>query len=292
MSSRIPATRRRGFTLIELLVVIAIIAILIALLLPAVQQAREAARRTECKNKLKQIGLALHNYHDVNKLFPAGYAKESATIDAGWGWGTAILPMLEQKNLYDNLNPAANVMPNSVANPAAAADVLGALAQTELPAYRCPSDGGGAINTDRGNLGTSNYSGVSGINNDPTNEDGTFYQSSKVGIRDMTDGSSNTALVGERARGRVGTTNHIGAVWVGKSQNAGWACTIRQLTGTVSAPAYIVNGTDNMAYSSQHPGGAQFVFGDGAVHFLNENTAGATLDNLARRNDGNVVAVP
>lgn len=100
-------SRKTGFTLIELLVVIAIIAILVSLLLPAVQQAREAARRTQCKNNLKQVGIALHNYHDVHKMFPGGLFGSPddnfGMDDDGYGWGVMILPMIEQKNLYDTM---------------------------------------------------------------------------------------------------------------------------------------------------------------------------------------------
>lgn len=96
--------RRRAFTLIELLVVIAIIAILIALLLPAVQQAREAARRSSCKNNFKQIGLALHNYHDTMRIFPPGYCRAGTTTDNNFiGWGTFILPYIDQANLYNQI---------------------------------------------------------------------------------------------------------------------------------------------------------------------------------------------
>src|SRR5438128_1844485 len=101
--------RRRGFTLIELLVVIAIIAILIALLLPAVQQAREAARRTQCRNNLKQIGLALHNYHDTMNTFPMGMSGWPGTLEgAEWGWGVFIIPYLDQSALYISISQAPN----------------------------------------------------------------------------------------------------------------------------------------------------------------------------------------
>ncbi|MCB1129315.1 MAG: DUF1559 domain-containing protein, partial [Verrucomicrobiae bacterium] len=120
---------RRGFTLIELLVVIAIIAILIALLLPAVQQAREAARRTECKNKLKQLGLALHNYHDTFRAFPAAFYR-GTTTSPGWGWGTMILPYIDQAPLYNQW--VMTVSYDNGQNQTAR--------RTKLAAYKCPSD--------------------------------------------------------------------------------------------------------------------------------------------------------
>ncbi len=144
MSNSLPVGRhRRGFTLVELLVVIAIIGILVALLLPAVQAAREAARRMQCSNNLKQIGLALHNYHDANNTFPMAYfvyidpAHNNINIGT---WGVMTLPFLEQLPLYDKYNPkvpAANEF-----GPAGQANV--AIIQTPLPAFICPSAPGDA----------------------------------------------------------------------------------------------------------------------------------------------------
>src|SRR6056297_1264459 len=128
--------RRAGFTLIELLVVIAIIAILVALLLPAVQQAREAARRSSCKNNLKQLGLALHNYHDTHTTLPPGWISVDGVVHSphdgvsGAGWGTMILPFVEQSNLYDAFNP--NI---SIADPSQNAFRLNI-----LNSFNCPSD--------------------------------------------------------------------------------------------------------------------------------------------------------
>ena len=140
--------RRLGFTLIELLVVIAIIAILIALLLPAVQQAREAARRTQCKNNLKQIGLAMHNYHDVYTTFPPGHMFDT-TIPGGnansfqhpemWAWGAFILPFVDQAPLFNQLNVSQRRLTDLLAE---GPDVA-ALIQIPLSVYHCPSDPGG-----------------------------------------------------------------------------------------------------------------------------------------------------
>ncbi|WP_010586129.1 DUF1559 family PulG-like putative transporter [Schlesneria paludicola] len=223
---------RRGFTLIELLVVIAIIAVLIALLLPAVQQAREAARRTQCKNALKQIGLAFHNYLDANLCFPPGYiSKVPQNQNNGekslWSWGALILPYIDQGNLYNTLQPGPQLLEAQlVANPQAC--------KTPLTVFRCASDTGPPLNTYQDSqtadtsttagynyrsdvpdtngtnqtIATSNYVGVGGSGTSTTPlVDPTIYgkalgmmaQNSKISDRDIVDGMSNTLMVGERA---------------------------------------------------------------------------------------------
>src|SRR5438067_9147484 len=144
----VPLNRRRivrGFTLIELLVVIAIIAVLVALLLPAVQQAREAARRTQCKNNLKQLGLAMQNYHDTMGKFPPGFVTAvpndfNITGDF-WSWGVFIAPQIDLANIYNALQPGTNSLTAALSNP----NTLAVL-QTPLPSFRCPSDVGNALN--------------------------------------------------------------------------------------------------------------------------------------------------
>lgn len=175
--------KSRGFTLIELLVVIAIIAILIALLLPAVQQAREAARRTQCKNNLKQIGLALHNYHDTAGCFPFGMGGTGDKYSAL----TQFLPQLEQANLYSKFDFSRQIT-----------DPVNAAAQLiELPAFRCPSD---FQNPQPSAGGAVNYvpnKGASILWRD-ANADGVIFYRSCIRFRDITDGTSNTAAYSER----------------------------------------------------------------------------------------------
>ncbi len=210
--------RRRAFTLIELLVVIAIIAILIALLLPAVQQAREAARRTQCKNNMKQLGLALHNYHDTHNALPPGcLAIPNAAGTApdrtrgGWGWNAFVLPYVDQGPLYNQLNPNGDNFPTNTA---------GHLVQTSLTMMVCPSDASPAVNTyggfadvNQNGMGKSNYPAVSGAVSVETNQwaanviaasggnavAGMFNYNSATKFRDVTDGMSNTFACAERA---------------------------------------------------------------------------------------------
>src|SRR5688572_21327626 len=208
---------RRGFTLIELLVVIAIIAILIALLLPAVQRVREAAGRVQCQNNLKQLGLGLHNYHLAQKRFPAAY--EAVEFNSGPGWGTFILPWIEQEALSRQVPKGPPFWGGSQAVSTAADG-----GQTLLSIYRCPSDSGPPLNAQQGNFAVSNYRATCGTLTTlayPAGADlgGVMYQNSRVRFTDVIDGTSNTTMVGE---GRHGVPRHVStgnalssALWCG-----------------------------------------------------------------------------
>lgn len=277
------ANRIRGFTLIELLVVIAIIAILVALLLPAVQQAREAARRTQCRNHLKNIATGLHNYHDAHSVLPPGWVNDG--VCNSWyrppaGWSAMILPMLDQENLYRDLETATNGFATGWFGVPEAEEV----ASRPLALFQCPTDTMGALNKKRyvsgGSTtlcGTSNYVGVLGTTwlacfLPPT--DGLFYGPSSTKFRDVTDGTSNTIMVGERS-----TNDHyVGSAWVGPRENFNNATTSTACRGD---SAYRLNGTSAFSFASQHIGGVQFARVDGSVIFLGENVDGATYEALA-----------
>lgn len=330
--------RRPGFTLIELLVVIAIIAILIALLLPAVQQAREAARRTQCKNNIKQLGLALHNYHDNFLVFPPGVIS-STTGGApyqGWGWNAMILPYMDQAPLYNTINFSGTMQATAVAN--------GPATQT-IGALLCPSDVGGAkvaffdIVATVGGTATnyanvvarSSYPGVVGWWNNggtptglngatvPTTQNyrGVFGLNSRIGIRDMTDGTSNAIVVGERyspnAGGQTTPLQPVGhSTWLGSggalSDNAAVAHVLGDTVAITSlgpngatapfTPAgYRINGNNGGAaprgqtsgFGSMHTGGCHFLLGDGTVRFISENIDNGIYRNLGTINDGTPV---
>jgi prepilin-type N-terminal cleavage/methylation domain-containing protein/prepilin-type processing-associated H-X9-DG protein len=279
--------QRSAFTLIELLVVIAIIAVLIGLLLPAVQKVREAANRIKCSNNLKQMGLGLHNYADTRGRFPSGY--EAVGQDPGWGWGAAILPLVEQAPLYlaagvttrrfgDGQNPA---LPST-----------NAFTQTRLPLFRCPSDTGPDLNDIRLNFAMSNYRAVAGPIAYPTfltNQDmgGVLFQNSKIRITDIPDGTSNTLALGECLFDKQ--VDKRAAIWSGMSGLRDGGIWISDVMWWVDDDSARINGPAPQAFSSRHPGGAFFVFCDGSVRFFREGGAVQTLKWLAGRKDGHIV---
>ena len=316
-------SRKSGFTLIELLVVIAIIAVLIALLLPAVQQAREAARRSQCKNNLKQLGLALHNYHDTYNKFPSGFvtnawpspASNAVTTELScWSWGAMILPYIDQAPMYNLIQPGTISLAANLAAGGAQATAL----TTPLPGFMCPSDTGPSLNdfsrsyanasianqqndfgtydrratsngTDRIAIAKSNYVGVadSGDSGTPAwlptlygPPLGLFSANSGNGIRNMTDGTSNTLIVGERAFRYEGLTAGAGnALGFGMTSDNG------SFVGAYSRSALSIYGIpywgnnqsvtnanhQTRGFSSTHVGGVHFLMGDGAVRFISDN---------------------
>jgi prepilin-type N-terminal cleavage/methylation domain-containing protein len=275
---------RPAFTLIELLVVIAIIGILVALLLPAVQKVREAAARAQCLNNLRQIGLALHNYHDVHKHLPPGYVasgpySDGATDTApGWGWAAFILPDLEQGNLYKRIDFTQPVQNSSAI-------------QMPLAVFLCPSDlppDQPFWITDAGLspmalAAPSSYAATVGSDAsdcaDPTGN-GVFYRNSATRLTDITDGTSNTVLVGDRAWVQVQgiwAGAPAGAVCRAGPQNP-WKNAIAPAPVLVLAHNNWINiqtdadgGLDD--FSSNHFGGANLLFGDGSAHFIHSITA-------------------
>jgi prepilin-type N-terminal cleavage/methylation domain-containing protein/prepilin-type processing-associated H-X9-DG protein len=277
-----PTGKRPAFTLVELLVVIAIIGILVALLLPAVQAAREAARRTQCTNNLKQFGVALHNYHDTYRTFPSGYIR--STGSRGWGWGALTLPFIEQQNVHDALGIGAGAaVPSSPNNDT----------KTVISAFICPSDPSGNLNLDRGGHAKSNYQGVYGSvkpNPDPNTGpgNGMFFERSNIGFHSITDGSSNTLAVGEIGwDGNTGSNSKLGGgVWIGYYDDGKYGGVF--FIGN-STPNFRINGTEKHAFNSRHPGGANFLRADASVRFISETINGQTWEDLAQRNDGNPV---
>ena len=285
---------RRGFTLIELLVVIAIIAILVALLLPAVQQAREAARRTQCKSHLKQIGIALHNYHETHRTFPpflihrTGNPSRIADLDKGANWLVFLLPYVDQAPLYNqwDLNVPASQNPGR---------------SEELPIFKCPTDpqssgnfcsyaGGGWA---RGNYGMNISPCHFGVGSGGSNSlGGIGGDNHVVRMRDVTDGSSNTVAVDEL---RAGLNEHdLRGSWAMPGLSAGTAamfndasapnnrepysddmenCIVSGLAGDGSRGmgCFDSNNTGQMAARSMHTGGLQLLMVDGSVRFVSEN---------------------
>jgi prepilin-type N-terminal cleavage/methylation domain-containing protein/prepilin-type processing-associated H-X9-DG protein len=274
---------RPAFTLIELLVVIAIIAILVGLLVPAVQKVREAAARAQCQNNLKQLGLACHSYHDSYKRFPPGYTAAAAYSDGatdtapGWGWAAYLLPYIEQAPLYRQINFSQPIQGQ-------------AAAQAVIPLLLCPSDqvdgaftASDAMGSPLVLLGPSSYAATVGSDAaeaDAPTGNGIFYRNSRTRIADITDGTSQTVMMGDRAwvqtQGAWAGAPSGGVVRAGQ-QNA-WP------NATATAPIFILvhnnwvnittdsdGGLDD--FSSNHTGGANLAFADGSVRFLQSITA-------------------
>jgi prepilin-type N-terminal cleavage/methylation domain-containing protein/prepilin-type processing-associated H-X9-DG protein len=298
--------KRGAFTLVELLVVIAIIGVLVALLLPAVQAAREAARRSSCTNNLKQIGLGMHNHHDTLNQLPSGYLYRGGAGKANYGWAVLILPYMEQGNFYEQLNPLDIPLYDRYKSGAAAADQ--ALLQTKLKVYRCPSDTGGDLatsvnfgSTNHFRVALANYVGCAGWSATPSypthDRDcgGMLWGNSKLNMSACTDGTSNTLLVAERRFRQDHAATWVG---VGRNDSYGNEGTLRTLfraTFTMNFNYAAAGSPENAGkgWSSEHPGGINVCLLDGSVRFLSQNTnATAVLQPMSLRSDGMTFELP
>jgi prepilin-type N-terminal cleavage/methylation domain-containing protein/prepilin-type processing-associated H-X9-DG protein len=294
-----------GFTLVELLVVIAIIGILVALLLPAVQAARETARRMRCTNHLKQIALALHNYHDSYRAFPAGsmYSQPTGPILSGpyaWGMMVFILPYMEKKNEFDTIDFSQPDCGGTIrALQAADAPNPSAAPISEL---LCPSDpssgqsilsgptGPLPLSGDCGTLYPGNYLGVAGDDEETAgcigiyDGNGLFFDLSSKRFADVTDGTSTTLMVGER-----GIPTDLGWGWMvcGGTECEHFISAERGLSPGASLPTSL---SILQHFWSWHPGGVSFAFADGSVRFLTYEIDYNSYVGMSTCDEGEVVS--
>ncbi|MFM7163923.1 MAG: DUF1559 domain-containing protein [Planctomycetaceae bacterium] len=292
-------TRTFGFTLIELLVVIAIIAVLVALILPAVQQAREAARRTQCRNNLRQLGVALHNYHDRHRTLPPGYVSlydsTGTDVGPGWGWCSFLLPDLEQTAAFQLIDFNTGI--ESAGNLQ--------MRLKNFPTLYCPSNDVKPVwpakkydpATARPvnvicDVGSSNYVGMFGISEPGVDGEGLFFRNSRVSFRDITDGLSQTIAIGERSH-RLGeatwTGSVTGALLAGDPSDGVGQMVPEHGSGMTLGHVGERRGpgdprSDANQFFSRHSGnGVQFLFADGHVSFLPSSFDYRTYLALATR---------
>ncbi len=306
--------KRRAFTLIELLVVIAIIAILIALLLPAVQQAREAARRTQCKNNMKQIGLALHNYESTASCFPPG-SNGAVAWDRIPNWRLHLFPYLEQGNLYSKMDFSQSFSSNVTTS-----TNMIALQDNKIAGYICPSsplDPNAVLVNNAMRIQTPMYVGIAGATPDvagrvigSASNYGGFYgnngmllHNQQTRIRDAVDGTSNVMMVAEQS-GRVGTADIRSGYYGGYSGTTfsqpvsatvpnsadSWSTGLTTVQYRINSPTAAA-GSDNpwdanTVINSFHVGGIHGLLGDGSVRFISDNVDMGILRNLCSREDG------
>jgi prepilin-type N-terminal cleavage/methylation domain-containing protein len=308
MRSSLPGHRRFAFTLIELLVVIAIIAILIGLLLPAVQKVREAAARAKCANNLKQLGLAMHNYHDTTGKFP--YLRSGGGQNRH-SWVLLLTPYIEQSTIYQAMStPITGVNQTDGFNNLTSADpTIVATRSAGVSVLLCPSRRGVGQLTpiDPGNLSVTgqpnDYAASTGDTNVvPTTgvftfDNGSFTQLKEKGrrIADITDGTSNTVMIGEK---HLRSSNPEGANPPGTlydpnydiiAYSAGIQGSYHRRGGASWPLAQSPTTPQNMQFGSWHPGIVQFVLADGSVRGLRTSVPGTTLGYLTNINDGNVI---
>lgn len=311
---RVRQKNLRGFTLIELLVVIAIIAVLVALLLPAVQQAREAARRSSCKNNLKQLGLAMHNYHEVYSCLPLGNVYRI-------NWRVSVLPFMDESNAYDKLDFGESFQGNGVSTNT---QVLGG---HKVESMICPSNTvnpftNNAYGTNGQRMQYANYLAIAGAvdtsfpNNAPSGKCNSYYGwhcnngpmliNEMVAFRDIVDGTTNCLLIGEQSGRDEGMyygdrRNGYHGGWHGTNQTTNTANFVTGIGSGITPIQYPLNSTcsdfwacavpylNSAILNSEHTGGVQFALADGSVRFISDNIDLTNLKRLAMKSDGQVV---
>jgi len=295
--------RSSGFTVLEFLIVTGIVVVVTTLLLPAVQEARMQARESQCRNNLKMLALAMHNYHDVHATFPPGWVRHTpeAQSKSGFGWHVFLLPYVEEYRFYDQIGNGMRVPYDESAFDQVDRELL----KAEFSQFRCPSDPTLGTNSMRGDWGTSNYSGNFGsiapprpgslsasvfwpgaaptpsLRSRPPRATGLFGWNSSIRFRDILDGTSNTIMLGERS------VSSAAGIWPGVRSNSTESDQVTDTAFGHEPNAHVD------AFSSRHRGGVHIAFSDGAVVLLNENVDSHPQDGtyqlLGNRDDRKVL---